>query len=498
MCWSRSETLLIWISIAFLASSCNGEHAEESGAPPRIFFSHPQDGQLYAGLACTDVTPTQENHPGPHYMAGTDGNRLAEGTHDPLEACALLLGKDDDTLALVSVDAFGLLAPRAQRMKDRLQGLGIDPERVFVSSTHTHTGPDTVGLYGPSFVQTGLDWVYQEALVDGVVEAVTAAQEAMVPVTATFATGAVEVPGSNCPSLIRDSRDPQVVDPRLHAIRFDNAQAGTVATLVNFANHAEVAIFYDLYSADFPHYLRERLVMEYGGGAIYFPGAIGGLATPLDVSTPARDEEGNPIYEGGEPVWWSACTWEKTRSYGYVLAEIAIELLEAQGPTPVEAIDVRTRELLFPLTNVQLWLGLKLGVMEPLPLFSGPGCGLLGCGSAEVSVITFGEAQITTSPGETFPETVVGRGEVTIDYGPPWGPRTFGAMEGLLPHYSRPTAMHFGLTNNFVGYLVPECDFLPEGHPENYCEYFAASRQGETLLRRALVELLDEVAGREG
>ena len=95
---------------------------------------------------------------------------------------------------------------------------------------------------------------------------------------------------------------------------------------------------------------------------------------------------------------------------------------------------------------------------------------LLGCMAEKAFVIEFGEAQITTSPGETFPETIVGREEVTIDYGGPWGTFTFGAMEGILGHYSRPVAMHFGLANNFIGYLIPEGDFLPPDHPEFYCE----------------------------
>lgn len=485
------------LSALLLLHSCSpgDDPATQEQAAP--LFSYPQDDGLYAAIACLPITPTAENHPGPEYMGGTDGDRIAEGTHDDLEVCALLLGRNDETLVLISLDLLGILQPRVDRIKDRLVAHGIDPCRVVAASTHTHTGPDSAGMFGPEWNLTGLDMVYQDTLVDIVEAVVASAGPRMAPVTATFATGRVNVPGSNYPALMRDSRDPQVIDDRIHAIRFDGMEGRTVATLVNYTNHPETAIDFDWYSADYPRSLRERLAAEYGGGAIYFSGALGGLMTPIGVSVPARDELGEPILEGGEQVWWTEDSWERTRSYGTVLAEIVIGLLEGSAPSPVEGIDVMHRQFLVPITNVELWGAIILGVVERIQIVRTEGCGLFGCGIGEASVITFGEAQITTSPGETFPETIIGREEVTIDYGDPWGPKTYEAMDGILGHYTRRLAMHFGLADHFIGYIIPECDFLPPGHPEEYCEYFAVARTGETLLREALIELLDAQAPKE-
>ena len=501
----QSLTLKLIVAALLLFPACHNAPTtdqadqDQSGDPdeqPPVFFTYPHDGQLYAALECVPITSTCENHPRKLFMGGTSGNRIAEGTHDDLEACALLLGQDEDTLVLVSLDLVGVLEPRVNKMKDRLEALGIDRDRVFVCSTHTHTGPDSLGMYGPEWFMTGLDRIYQDFLCDAVEAAVAAAGPEMVPVTATFATDTVHVPGSFYPALIRDSRDPVVIDDRIHAIRFDSPESGTVATLVNFASHAETAICFDWFSADYPGYLKERLAMEYGGGAIFFPGAVGGLLTPIGVSVPARDEQGGPVYEGGDPVWLTDCTWDKTRSYGYFLAEIVIEALAGLSPSPVDGIRVDKAEFVAPITNIELWGANLFGVVERFPLSHGPGCGPLGCGTGEIHAIAFGDAQITTSPGETFPETLISREEVTIDYGEPWGPTTFAAMEGILDHYTRPVAMHFGLANHEIGYIVPECDFLPSDHPEHYCEYFAVSRYGETILRETLIELLDAQAAR--
>jgi len=505
--WFMMRALLLTLTVAalLLLPAChNAPITEQADRDPSadpdespVFFTYPHDGQLYAALECVPITPTCENHPRKLFMGGTSGNRIAEGTHDELEACALLMGQDEDILVLVSIDLVGILDPRVNKMKNRLEAIGIDRDRVFACSTHTHTGPDSLGMYGSEWFLTGLDRIYQDFLCDAVEAAVASAGPEMVPVTATFATDTIFVPESTYPALIRDSRDPVVIDDRIHAIRFDSPATGTVATLVNFANHAEVAICYNWFSADYPRYLRERLSMEYGGGAIFFPGAVGGLMTPIGVSVPARDEQGGPVYEEGEPVWLTDCTWDRTRSYGYFLAEIVIEALAGRSPSPVDGIRVDRAEYVVPITNTELWGANLIGVVERFPLHHGPGCGPLGCGTGELHVIAFGDAQITTSPGETFPETIIGRDEVTIDYGDPWGTTTFGAMEGLLDHHTRPVAMHFGLTNHEIGYLIPECDFLPIDHPEHYCEYFAVSRQGETILRETLIELLDRQAAQE-
>ena len=474
-----------------------GDPGEPSAEAPSPVFTYPHDGQLYAALECVPITPDEENHPSTVFLAGTSNGRPSQGVHDDLEACALLLGQDDDTLVLIALDLVGVLEARVNKMKDRLQALGVDRTRVIIASSHTHTGPDTVGIYGEDYYKTGLDYVYQEFLCDAVEEAVAAAGPAMVPVTATFATGTVNEPESTYVHLIRDSRDPQVIDDRIHGIRFDNPDTGTVATLVNFGSHPEAAICYDWISADFPLHLRERLSREYGGGALFFSGAIGGLMTPIGVSVPARDEQGNPVYEEGEPVWLRDCSWERNRSFGYYLAELVMEALDGVEPSPVDGIDVLEARFCAPITNFELWAANAIGIVEHFPMLREPGCGVLGCGTGSVFVATFGDAQITTSPGETFPETILGREEVTIDYGEPWGPWTFEAMEGLLPYYTRPMAMHFGLADNFIGYIVPECDFLPDDHPENYCEYFAVSRQGETRIRETLMELLQAQAASE-
>ena len=491
----KSIVLLSVALILLLFNACSSKQSQlQTGRDndSQGFFTYPHNGELYVSHACVPITPNEQNHPEPLYLGGYGNNRMAEGVHDDLEACALLLGQDEETLVLISLDLVGIISYRARILQDRLGALGVDPERVLICSTHTHNGPDTIGFWGSSLLETGLDMTYQEYLAEAVQEVFQAAEPNMLPVTATFATGSVTMPGAAYPSLVRDSRDPQVVDDRIHAIRFDHAGRGTVVTLVNYTSHPETALDSHWITADFPRYLRERVSREYGGGAIYFSGALGGLLTPLDVPTPARDEQGNPVLVNGEPLWLTETSWDRTRSYGYVLAEAVIGLLEGKAPSSVPGIRFQKHEAYVPVTNIGLWVALQIDLLEPYEIVHEPGCGLLGCGKGEVHVITLGDAQITTSPGETFPETVLGRDEVEIDYGAPWGVMTFPALQGFVHHCTRPVAMHFALTNNFVGYIVPESDYLPPTHPEYYCEVFSASKHSERTMREGLTELLDQ------
>jgi len=169
-----------------------------------------QDGTLYAGIARVDITPeipeTYTDLDGDTYFDGCmndpagsregcdepfddangngvfdavwmggwgGGGRAARGVHDALYATALVVALDGEYVALVSVDAVGLLEYRTSRMRAKLDDAGFDAQRVIISADHTHQGPDTVGLWGDlDELLTGVDLEYQESLESAVFDAV--------------------------------------------------------------------------------------------------------------------------------------------------------------------------------------------------------------------------------------------------------------------------------------------------------------------------------------
>ncbi len=454
----------------------------------------PDDGRIWAAAGHAVITPDEINHPEPIYLGGTGQNRIAEGVHDDLFAKILILAQGGEHAVLCSLDLVGFPSSRIRFIREGLAAFGLSPDKIFVSSTHTHEGPDTMGIWGPDPFTTGASPAYAQFIVDTVVDLVLEIWMDLVPVTMSAAQCPIDEPGSNYPKLIRDARHPRIPYPSLSAARFESDAGLTVATFVNWHNHPEVTISTRLISSDFPQWVRLRLEDVLGGEAAYFSGAVGGLATPLGVDVTAFDEEGNRILdEFGDPVFLLDQSFEKSRSLGFAIAEYVLEGLDAAETEEEAALSVSTLELAIPLHNPRLWLAFQARILdygpedrvwEPFPT-----CLPFGCIRAWIGIIRVGPLAIVTSPGETFSETILGRPETTVDYGGDWGEFTFPAMEGYLAHLDARVPAHLGLCGDEIGYIVPVSDMHPLDHPDNYEETLCLGFTTESLYREGVIEL---------
>ena len=294
---------------------------------------------LTAGTARVVITP-----PVGIGMAGFAGRPPSTGVHDDLTATAVVLGErggagDGATrVALVALDLIGVRGDGlVAAIKAAVRAAtGIPPERVFLTCSHTHYGPelgrDREGGDGPAAA------AYREALPHLVAGAVAAADAARRPVTLAAGRGAVRV-GINRRERRADGRlvlgqNPAgALDSEVQVWRFDAADgaapepgapvgwvrrsAPPVAVLVHYACHGvSLGSQIRLLSADFVGVMRgvvERLV---GGAALYVQGACGDI---------------NPSLMGPD--------WEHPRRLGAALgAEAARVALQAQ---PVAALPLR-------------------------------------------------------------------------------------------------------------------------------------------------------------
>ncbi|MCB1152800.1 hypothetical protein KDL45_04055 [bacterium] len=452
--------------------------------------------KLFAAAGSAIITPNATNHPETVYLGGLSETRVMSSVHDDLTVQALVLNKGDEKIAIVAMDLVTLTLSWARKMRDDLAVRGFDPHKVFIAATHVHEAPDTVGVYGPSLFESGVSPEYMEFLRETVVDLVDSLDDRMTAVSMTAGSVDVNDPLSNFPALIDDFRKPYVVLPRLSAARFVDDEGETVATLVNWNSHPEIMLQGTELSADFPRWAREKVTELFGGTTVYITGAVGGLSSPTGVDVPARDENGDPIDDGGEPLYWQNATWDKTRSLGYVLGEYVQKALEGAAPVEDPEVNARSVEFLLPVDNAVMRTLFKAGLVEyeeddlveDHPDF----CGGLGCAREMIGVIRVGPVAIVTSPGETFPETVVGRPESTFDYGGEWGEFTFPAIEGYETHLDAPVKMHMGLCGDGIGYIIPETDYHEGGHPDFYEEFLTFSKRTEALYRQAVIDLVSE------
>lgn len=457
--------------LALLLLACTGKE-DDSAAPaaPPLGMILAEDGQLYAGIARVDITPeivetyvdkngnnqfdgcdtdptgTRTGCDEPYddvdgdghfdgiWIAGFQSKRAALGVHDPITLSALVLSLDGEYVILGAIDAIGLLENRTRDLRDLLEAEGVDRDRVIVSSSHAHTAPDTVGIWGmDEDLKSGIYPPYQESLVPAFVDAIELAAESMVAVTPTQGLVRTAVDptlsgepfgGTNPdPTLIggiNDIRDPLIEGDAVWALALDGAD-GRVATVFSASGHPEVSgSDHSLLSADYVGYARDFLERRNGGLAMFLSGALGGMQSALGATLPAVDDDGNRILDkAGDPVWVQGVDpesdWEMARTWGILVGQATEAALT--DPQPWTGISVRSHEYLIPVDNVSFKLAFQVGLLDTPTEYivqdsTCPGYGTdddnFGCVPAASWQIELGPSTLASVPGELFPELFYG------------------------------------------------------------------------------------------
>jgi hypothetical protein len=96
------------------------------------------DGEMSVGVAKVDITPDY-----PVRLSGFGVRRLeSEGVTQPIFAKALAFGDEKvGPVVLITVDNLCVSMEILEEVGRRLKKLGVDPKRLTVTATHTHTAP---------------------------------------------------------------------------------------------------------------------------------------------------------------------------------------------------------------------------------------------------------------------------------------------------------------------------------------------------------------------
>lgn len=455
---------------------------------------------VQAGAAAVTVTPTaammDPDDLGPVYLGGYGQGRIAdpEQVWDDLWARTLVIRKGDTAVAFTAVDSVGIFHHDALRIHElareqlALQG-GIYLDHIVVSASHTHHAPDTMGLWGPSQFKKGINPHYQEYLIERTAVSIVQAALNLQPVK-EVRFGIQETSG-----LIRDSREPIVLDENIYVMHLTGLDDRAIATLVKWDSHPETVLgFYnEAITSDYVHYLRQTVEDEVGGTALFFNGSIGGLATSLRVEVGFGTDK-----EASIPTMIHI---------GEKAGEAALEAIRSGEPSAVEEIVITRKEVFLPMENHLFYLAGLLGVLDrdlyhnarllrfkPLPpQLGGPTAELL----TEVSVVTIGDGQFVMIPGELYPEIALG------EYLPPElahnpdAPTEPAIMDQMTGNYN----FIIGLANDMLGYIIPANDFVPLkglGAGEHrvsgeklYGEENSVGPSTAPILARAVVDAID-------
>jgi hypothetical protein len=396
---------------------------------------------LSVGFGEVNVSPTLGEKP--VFLAGFGQNRKATKIHDPIMARAVVLSDGKDKIALVAVDVVGLFLPSVERVRKQLSGF----KYVLVSSTHNHEGPDTLGLWGASPFQSGIDPEYLKLVEDGAAKAVKQADAALKPASA-------KIGSAHGPELMRDGRQPEVKHDDMVAIRFE-VDGKPVGILVQWNCHPEILNDKNTeVSADHVGYTVKHLSEKHKCPVAYFTGTVGGLMTSLGVEV--KDEKGN-VMKGS--------TFEKTERYGRLVGELGDRALAAAVPVTLTPFTVRSLSPLIPMDNQLYRLAKSSKVLNremylwdgnPLPakLTETEDVSKPVAVRTEVAYLKLGELEIASIPGEIYPELVLGKVQDPVDPGADFPD---AAVEPAI--YGQLKAKHkmlIGLANDELGYFVPK------------------------------------------
>jgi hypothetical protein len=103
--------------------------------------------------------PAVVNHSDPVFMAGFGNNRRATGYNDQLWARGVVVEGVGGRVAIVSLDVVGYFLNEVETAR-ALVAPESEIDYLVVSSTHQHEGPDTLGIWGPDQLTTGIDFGY--------------------------------------------------------------------------------------------------------------------------------------------------------------------------------------------------------------------------------------------------------------------------------------------------------------------------------------------------
>lgn len=232
---------------------------------------------LAGGAAAVDITPAVGTP-----MAGYYRYRAVEGVRDPLYAKAIVVEQDGKRVALVSLDLVSITRPIVEEARQLIQAAtGIEHERVLISATHTHTGPQLPRgslMDEITRVNAPEGRAYVQSLPKKIAAAVTQANAALVPARATTASGKVQGISFNRRVLREGSTQaiwqPRTIDPTkerpagpidpdlgLLVLERADSDKSPLAAYVNFAMHPTSIGGGQQVSADYPGVL-SRLLPE--------------------------------------------------------------------------------------------------------------------------------------------------------------------------------------------------------------------------------------------
>jgi hypothetical protein len=403
------------------------------------------------GGASRDISPTGTINLGgfglgdgtviPDAIVGRGG--VGEKRSETIRARATVVDDGKTAIAIANIETQGVFAAyqdgpyglqdmAAQVAKD-IPALPVG--NILIASDHTHSGPDTIGVWG------GVSDEYFRYIKDQTVAAIEEAyaSRGFASIKAGHSDASDLVYNQSCTEALNQSKEPDYPGPEVCAtpgkdgmFRVLQATAPSGRVLLTFAAYAAHATAGggDGVHGDWPQFLSDAMTTTYGGTGLAMVGALGG-------TQPCR----------------TACAFTKPSNPGYNLpnrkaaylanygAHVEAALASAQPVSgPVRAAQGFIREAITGpavtgLFTAGEYIGARINRNHESPWVNGQTIRTV------VSAIRIGDVAIVGTPGEGFPR--IGQ----------------DVREALGA--SAKEVIQLGLANDQLGYLIAPASYVP-------------------------------------
>ncbi|MBI4559008.1 MAG: neutral/alkaline non-lysosomal ceramidase N-terminal domain-containing protein [Candidatus Hydrogenedentes bacterium] len=349
----KTRYLILILCVFVILTGCTG------------LRSTPGALQFRVGAASAPVTP-----PVGTFLAGYDSNRRSTGVHDDLYAKAVVFDDGTSPVAVVVVDCVGLQYPTVNAMRalaaSKTTEVTLPAERIIITSTHTHCGPDVIGLWGPDSAQSGYDTAYMDQLVQTTADQVARAAANLQPARIVCAE-------TQCSGWAVNDSEPGEVDHTVSVLQCLDQNGKSIATLTNFACHPTVLDGdTTVASSDWVGAFYGAMAAALPGEHLFLQGAIGGWIQPV---TPER-------------------TFALAEKYGKDLADKTLTALKSATAVKEPNVKFANRPFVMPVAN-EAFKQMSALKLIPRPMRDGA--------ETEVAWFSIGPAQFATHPGESAP-----------------------------------------------------------------------------------------------
>ena len=388
------------------------------------------------GMHVEDVSPS------PAFLAGKDvymgaygapyTRGPAQGVHDPIFVRSFAIEGNGGGLVMSIVDLPGMGNEITREVRKQVAAkTGLSEAQILVGTTHSHSAPDFMGLWG------GVPGGYRDFLVATVTKSMSAAW-------ATRAPGILKVATDKAPANNR--RGWGFTDDDMTVLDAFDLESQRIGTVIVFAAHP-VVLGEDnkLISCDYPGYFVKDLEATLGAPVALFNGTLGD-ATPK-------------VPDGDYPD-----DFARAAAYGQLLSGIAADLTATAAEVEPE-LEFGHVEWMQTVDNVLFKAAALLGIL----MFDFEMNGLDQKVTTQATYFRLGSAiQGVAFPGE--PLTRLGL--------------------AIKEHMQAPHKLILGNTGDALGYFVPS-DEWQTGKNDNYEESVSMGKTAGDTARDNITPLID-------